>query len=193
MPNPPETLDTNTNDHVPQCINKYSDHPSIKIINETIKDINAFNFSKVEKKDVEKLIQGLDIKKAPQEQDIATNILKENADIFSPYLRRDINVSSFPDILKRANITHLHKKSTKSEKDNYRPVSILYNLSKIFEWILHTQLSQHFDKILSKSQCGFRKGYSAQQFLISFVDTWKKAIDKGEMFGALLTDFVKGF
>ena len=197
MPNPPETLDTNTNDPVLQCINKYSDHPSIKIINEKIKDINAFHFSKVEDKDVEKLIQGLDIKKATQEEDIPTNILKENTDIFSPYLCRVINdsisKSSFPDFLKRANITPVHKKSTKTEKDNYRPVSILSNLSKIFERILHTQLSHHFDKILSKSQCGFRKGYSAQQCLISFVDTWKKAIDKGEMFGALLTDLSKAF
>ena len=197
LPNPPETLDTNTNDPVLQCINKYSDHPSIKIINEKIKDINAFNFSKVEDKDVEKLIQGLDIKKATQEEDIPTNILKENTDIFSPYLCRVINdsisKSSFPDFLKRANITPVHKKSTKTEKDNYRPVSILSNLSKIFERILHTQLSHHFDKILSNYQCGFRKGYSAQQCLISFVDTWKKAIDKGEMFGALLTDLSKAF
>ena len=133
LPNPPETLDTNTNDPVLQCINKYSDHPSIKIINEKIKDINAFNFSKVEDKDVEKLIQGLDIKKATQEEDVHTNILKENTDIFSPYLCRAINdsisKSSFPDFLKRANITPVHKKSTKTEKDNYRPVSILSNLS----------------------------------------------------------------
>ena len=180
LPNPPETLDTNTNDPVLQCINKYSDHPSIKIINEKIKDINAFTFSKVEDKDVEKLIQGLDIKKATQEEDIPTNILKENTDIFSPYLCRVINdsisKSSFPDFLKRANITPVHKKSTKTEKDNYRPVSILSNLSKIFERILHTQLSHHFDKILSKSQCGFRKGYSAQQCLISFVDIY---LEKG--------------
>ena len=91
LPNPPETLDTNTNDPVLQCINKYADHPSIKIINDKNKDINVFNFSKVEDKDVEKFIQGLDIKKATKEEVIPTTILKENADIFSPYLCRVIN------------------------------------------------------------------------------------------------------
>ena len=40
----------------------------------------------------------------------------------------------------------------------------------------------------SKFQCGFRKGYSPQQCLIALIEKWKSATDKGEYFGALLTD-----
>ena len=50
-----------------------------------------------------------------------------------------------------------------------------------------------FDKVLSKYQCGFRKGFSAQHCLIKLLEQWKKSIDQGLVFGALLTDLSKAF
>ena len=49
---------------------------------------------------------------------------------------------------------------------NYRPVSILPSLSKIFERCMYDQLKDYFDKLLSKYQCGFRKGFSTQHSLL---------------------------
>ena len=49
------------------------------------------------------------------------------------------------------------------------------------------------DPLLSKFQCGFRKGYGAQDCLLAILEHWKSAIDKGKVFGALLTDFWKAF
>ena len=49
------------------------------------------------------------------------------------------------------------------------------------------------DPILSKYQCGFRKGYSAQHCLLAMLEKWKNAVDKGKIFGALLTDLSKAF
>ena len=46
---------------------------------------------------------------------------------------------------------------------------------------------------MSKQQCGFRKGYSTQQCLLALLEKWKRAIDSGQMFGALLTDLSKAF
>ena len=48
------------------------------------------------------------------------------------------------------------------DKNNYRPVSILPSLSKAFEKCLYDQIYAYTDSILSKAQCGFRKGYSTQ-------------------------------
>ena len=58
---------------------------------------------------------------------------------------------------------------------------------------MHNQLYEYFDNILFPSQCGFRKGYSAQHYLLVMVEKFKEAIDRGNVFGALLTDLSKAF
>ena len=49
------------------------------------------------------------------------------------------------------------------------------------------------DHFFPKSQCGFSKGYSTQQFLLASVEKWKSAVDKDKSFGALLPDLSKAF
>ena len=85
------------------------------------------------------------------------------------------------------------KQGSRNKKENYRPISILPLISKIFEKIICRQLSNHFDNILSKFQCGFRKGYSPQHCLLLMIDKWKKAVDNHKVFGAVLTDLSKAF
>ena len=62
------------------------------------------------------------------------------------------------------------------DKSNYRPVSILPAISKIYERVLHTQISCFTENIHSKFQCGFRKGTSAQHCLIVMLEKWKKRL-----------------
>ena len=54
-------------------------------------------------------------------------------------------------------------------------------------------MSEFFDSILSKHQCGFRKGFSAQHCLLAMLEKWKSAVDNNKTFGALLTDLSKAF
>ena len=54
-------------------------------------------------------------------------------------------------------------------------------------------MSEFFDIIFSKYQCGFRKGYSAQHCLLVMMEKWKMVVDNGSAFGALLTDLSKAF
>ena len=63
----------------------------------------------------------------------------------------------------------------------------------VFERCIYNQIAQFFDKILSKHQCGFRKGHSAQHSLIVLLEKWKESVDQGHVFGALLTDLSKAF
>ena len=67
------------------------------------------------------------------------------------------------------------------------------NLSKVFERSLHKQISDFFDTILSKYQCGFRKGHGAHHCLIALLEKWQESIDQGLEFGILLTDLCKAF
>ena len=80
----------------------------------------------------------------------------------------------------------VYKKKNKREKENYRPVSIISNLSKICEKLMYKQLCDFFDNILFPSQCAFRKSYSAQHILLSTIKKFKEAVDRGNGFGALV-------
>ena len=95
--------------------------------------------------------------------------------------------------MKLADITPVFKKDDSTDKSNYRPISILPNLSKMFEKCIYNQLSIFFDKVLSKYQCGFRKDFSAQHCLLKLLEQWKESVDQVFVFGALLTDLSKAF
>ena len=87
-------------------------------------------------------------------------IIKMNSDIFADFLYQNFNhaiaTSVFLQNLKNGNITPVFKKGDRNSEINYRPVSILPNVSTIYERCLYKQMSKAFDKILSKYQCGFR-------------------------------------
>ena len=118
--------------------------------------------------------------------------MKQNSDYFAEYFYENINQciskSIFPSHLNLADVTPAYKKKSKNSKDNYRPVSILSNISKIYERCIYDQIQLFFDSLLSKYQCGFRRGYNAQHCLVSLIEKWKKSVVNGGAFGALLTD-----
>ena len=91
-----------------------------------------------------------------------TNLLEKNVDFFAKYTCDDINdsirSSKFSNELKQADNLPAHKKV----KKNYRPISMLPNVSKIYERCLYDQIATYFEHIFSRYQCSFRKGYSAQ-------------------------------
>ena len=76
---------------------------------------------------------------------------------------------------------------------NYRPVSILPNLSKIFQECMFKQIPQFCDNIFSKYQYGFPKGFGTQQCLLAILEKSKRPADNCELIGALLTDLSKVF
>ena len=192
-----ESFVDNISDPTLKAILKYRNHPSIIAIRKKYKISECFKFTEVDQKDIEKEILKLDLNKASQSSDIPTKIVIENVDIFGDFIctsyNNTVKSSQFYQNLKLADITPAYKKGKKDMKENYRPVSILPNLSKIFEKLMFKEMSQFFDKIFSKYQCGFRKGFSTQQCLLAMLEKWKRSIDNGRSFGALLTDLSKTF
>ena len=95
-------------------------------------------------------MKSLNTNKASNSSDIPTRILKQNVDFFYAfilgYINKSISSSTFPSILKLADITPVYKKDSRYEKSNYRPISVLPNLSKIFENVLYDQISSFFPK-----------------------------------------------
>ena len=108
-----------------------------------------FSFKNVQKEEILKELNDLNINKATQNTNIPTKIINESSDVFGDFIFSNfnccINTSSYPSLSKRADITPVHKKDSKSEKNNYRPVSILSNISKVYERIMFKQMSEFFE------------------------------------------------
>ena len=180
-----------------KAILKYKNHPSIIAIKNARRNGLGFYFSEVSVDDICKELKRLNPRKAAQNTDTPIKILKENADISSSYIcdffNETIRSGKFPSILKKANITPVFKKGFKRSKENYRPVSILPVISKILEKMISKQITSFMDPLLSKYQCGFQRGFSAQNCLLAMLEKWKSSVDKGKVFGVLLTGLSKAF
>ena len=108
--------------------------------------------------------------------------------IFSKILQTSI----FPDLWKNAIISPVFKKG-KADKENYRPVSLLPLISKIFERIVFIRLYDHYNKIFDKSQFGFRKKRSTIQHLLNLLNETYKGIENGDEIEVIFTNFSKAF
>ena len=185
------------NDPTLRAIMKYRNHPSVLTILDKYKNNSIFTFSHITKEEVLKEIGNLDTTKSSQDTDIPTKIIKQNSDIFASFICKSFNnmidSSTFPAPLKLAHITPVFKKGSKNSKENYRPVSILPNISKIYEKCMYKQMFNYLGNFFSKFQYGFRQGISAQHCLLTMIGKWKKCVGKGKTFGALLTDLSKAF
>ena len=69
-----------------------------------------------------------------------------------------IDTGTFPDALKKADVTPVFKKTDQLSKENYRPVSILPCLSKVYEKVLAIQLGEYFENIFDQALSAFRAG-----------------------------------
>ena len=104
-----------------------------------------------------------------------------------------ITKSIFPDELKWADIIPIHKKDSTTDKENYRPISLLPTISKIFERLVEKQLKCFIDKKLSRYLCGFRKGHSTQHALLDMLRKWEHCLNNKGKIGAVLMDLSKAF
>ena len=85
-----------------------------------------------------------------------------------------LKTGNFPNNVKLADITPVFKKKNRLYKVNYRPVSVLPSTSKVFEKLMQKQISDYVRNYLFPYLCGYRKGFSSQQALMSLVGNWKK-------------------
>ena len=190
----------NSADHilhpVDKSLYKFQSHPSILKIKERVKG-NKFRFSNVTQDELMREINNLNPNKANTSYNIPVKNLKDNVDISGNVLfkiiNNDITNSNFPDKLKLAEITPLKKDNDVMNKTKYRPVSILPSISKIYERIMQSQLSNFIEKHLYIHMCGYRKGYSTQFALLTLVEKWKKILDNHGYAGAIITDLSKAF
>ena len=104
-----------------------------------------------------------------------------------------IQHSSFPQELKLSEVIPVYKKLHPLQKENYRPVSLLPHVSKIFDIIIQKQITNYMADKPAHSITGFKRSYGTQNSLVVLLEEWKRALDQGEYVSALFMDLSKAF
>ena len=129
----------------------------------------------------------LNPKKVVQSNDIPTKLIKSFSGFFSDYIYINLNKcikdGEYVEDFKKAEVRPLYKKYGRKEKSNYRPVSILSNVSKVYERCLYDQIYDFFKNKFSRYLCGIHKGFNTQNALLSIVEKMLLARDKKEVCG----------
>jgi hypothetical protein len=118
-------------------------HPSILKIKNNTQHNTLFDFKPTDVDTVNKLVNKINIKKATGVDQISSKLLRAGAPVLNKHITTLVNntikTSVFPTRLKEAQVVPLHKKNDPLDKKNYRPVSILPTISKVYEMVLSDQ------------------------------------------------------
>ena len=184
------------NDLFEYIVNKYNNHPSIDIINS--KNISTvFEFRYTDETEVKSVISKLDINKTMGYDFISSKIIKlcsnNIAHVVVKLINACIDKHIFPCEMKLADVASIFKKNDRLDESNYRPISILIIMSKVFEKIFASRITMYFHDIFSPYLSAYREGYNCEQVLIKFICMWKESLDNNNYFGAVLMDLSKAF
>ena len=177
----------------------HKDHPSYGLIDNLTQtlDVTVFDFKKVDVSDVYKIMKNLNPSKATGYDGIPPKTLKCSSQTMAPVICNVINKMFeqclFPDPLKKAVVMPIYKAKSRLLWSNYRPISVLTSISKIFETLIAEQMYPHLDRIYSKYLSAYRQDRGCHSVLIHATETWKQALDNKCYVGIVLTDLSKAF
>lgn len=161
---------------------------------------DSFSFRPLLETEVQYLLYTTKTKTAVGHDELSGYLLKSLASEIAPNVTKIFNTSLsqgiFPTSWKKANVSAIWKgKGTKSDPANYRPISVLPVIARLFERISAKQLYEYCEKreLIPARQFGFRARSSCELALLSALDQWMGQVDKGDIVGALLVDLSKAF
>ena len=183
---------------VNSALSKHSNHPSILKIKDKFREAeNTFSFQCVDSHSIMLMLKKFNPRKATGYDNIPCKILRlAHQELSRPLayiINSSISQNVFPDDLKCAEVSPIFKKNDKLSKLNFRPVSILPSISKLFECVMNDQLMSHFINIFHSLWSAFRRGYSCQSILLKFIEDAKLALDDKKIVGAIFMDLSKAF
>ena len=162
-------------------------------------NVNSLFISPTDNTEVYNLILNLKNGKASGPNSIPTIVLKQLNSEISIILGNLFNLSFstgvFPNILKTSSVLPLFKKGSKLICENYRPISLLSNISKLLEKLMYSRLYSFLNiyNCLSELQFGFRTKHSTSHALISITEKIREALDTGHFACGIFIDLQKAF
>ena len=164
-----------------------------------LKGHEGFSFSLESEENIGKLIDQMKSNVATGRDGIGVKVIKDAKTILTPWLTKIVNISystnTFPDCMKKASIRPIHKKEDSNFISNYRPISILPCLSKVFERSASNQLIVYLEKNnkLNASQHAYRKQHGTQTCLFQVINHVQKLMDEGKFVAIVSLDLSKAF
>jgi hypothetical protein len=147
--------------------------------------------------EIRKSLKSLDISKGAGVDNIPPIFFRETASIIDKpvhYLyNKCLSDGVFPRIWKRARIVPVYKGGSKTDAENYRPISILPVLSKIFERLVHSAIYPHLHNTILQQQHGFVKKRSTVTNLLAYSADLFEGLDANTQIDSIYTDFRKAF
>ena len=177
------------------CAQSYSDY----LNNPTP---HRFTFSTINESYILSIINKLKNKNSSGNDEISNKLLKAIGNELSKPLTIIINkcllTGIFPDLLKIAKVKPLFKCGDTAQLNNYRPISLLPTISKVFERVIYSQLYAYFNdnNLMSEQQYGFRAQHSIELASVKLVDPIIKQMDnryKTKTPVAIFCDLSKAF
>jgi hypothetical protein len=153
----------------------------------------------VTEQDVKDVLSTIDANKAYGPDGVSPKLIKEAGTsivgVLTRLFNKSLELGKFPTIWKRANVIPIFKKAEKYIASNYRPVSLLSILAKVFEKIIFKYLFNYFRDhfMISIWQSGFLPGSSTVTQLIEIYDQFCKAVSKGKEIRVVFLDISKAF
>jgi len=146
-----------------------------------------------------KVLLGLNENKANGPDGIGNRLLKNIAKSIAKPLtllcNRSLSESKFPSQWKLANVTAIYKKNDASEAKNYRPVSLLSCMGKVFERLVYNVMYEYFIRhsLLTEKNSGFKKADGTTNQLVHMMDYIYQEIDKRRDVAIIFLDITKAF
>ena len=166
-------------------------------------EVNAnkakFNFKTIKVKEIRAAFAKIKTAKSFGTDNISSYFLKLALPIIENSLaflfNTSIETSQFPDSWKVARVTPIFKDGDKTEKSNYRPISVLPVISRLFEKLVFDQLYQYMKEngLFSPDQSGFLRLHSTLTCLLKNTDDWYNGLDLGRLVGLVFIDLKKAF
>ena len=179
-------------------------HTKIKFSNKSFRNFlsseinDSFIITSTNKEEIYKIISTLNSNKSCGPKSIPTKILHLLQDEISKHLTTTCHLSFSTGVLPAVLTTKvipIHKKNSKPEVSNYRPISLLSNIDKSFEKLMHNRLIEFFEKkqILYYRQFGFRKDFSTNHAILTLLKSIQKALDDRQFACGIFIDLEKAF
>jgi hypothetical protein len=161
--------------------------------------LHSFKLITLEQDEVKKILTSITTKHSSGYDNLSTCLLKKISPLIIGHITAIINQSFFtgifPDKLKIAKIIPLYKKDDPQKLENYRPISILPAISKLFEKAVFIQLYKYLNtnNLLYKNQYGFRTLHSTEMASLEVIDIILKKLDEKKIPLGIFLDLSKAF
>ena len=165
-------------------------------------NLNSIFLTPVTPEEVAKIINSIPPSKSSCPNSVPIKILKSVCAEISNPIADLVNLSfstgkflsSLKEVISKV-IPIFKNKGSPLETSNYRPISLLSNIDKIFEKLMFSRVTCFLEanNVIYPRQFGFRKSYSTTHALISMIERLRKCLDDGNVAVGVFIDLQKAF